>query len=116
MKEKRLSKSEYKMAIRDQARQKVRPASSTKQGDLRTAVERERQRLLTASSEAGDPKTKKIRSELTFLLNNYTPAHDARIEQLIEEWRRSGDPQYDPMIRVRLRQARQSHMRDTPSA
>lgn len=110
------SKSEYKMSIREQAKRKIHPDHSLKQAQYRSAVESERQKLLTKSSEAGDPKAKKIRSELTFLLNNYTPAHDARIEQLIEEWRKTGDPQYDPMIRIKLRQARQSHMRETPSA
>ena len=104
------------MAIREQARQKVRPPNSTRQADYRQTVEQERRNLMAKCAEAGDPKTKKVRNELTFLLNNYAPSYDARIEQLIEEWRKSGDPQYDPMIRIRYRQARQDHMQKTPSA
>jgi hypothetical protein len=104
------SKSEHKLELRQRALQKVRPSAPGRgQAD---ALETERRRLLTECNEGGDPRGKKIQNELTFLLTNYAPRHDHRIEQLIDEWRRSGDPAYDPSIRIRHRQARQNHMCD----
>ena len=61
-------------------------------------------------AEGGDSQGKKVKAELTYLLNNYTPKHDCRIEALIDEWRRSGDPSYDVGIKMKLRQARREHM------
>lgn len=103
------SKSEYKMQLRERAQQKVRPKSG-KSGSYNQAVESGRQRLMRESSEGGDPKAKKIKNELMYLLNNYTPQYDTRILALIDHWRTSGDPSYDPGIRVELRKARQRHM------
>ncbi|MEX2015670.1 MAG: hypothetical protein WD873_03465 [Candidatus Hydrogenedentales bacterium] len=54
----------------------------------------------------------RIKSELNYLLSNYTSANDAKIEQLIDKWRRSGDPSYDPSINVRYRSVRKKKMRD----
>ena len=53
----------------------------------------------------------RIKNELNYLLNNYTSANDAKIEQLIDKWRRSGDPAYDPSINVRYRSARKKKMK-----
>lgn len=107
-----LKRSERKFAIRDQARQKIRPSMTSAGADrnYREEVESGRQTLNRLASEGGDPKGKRIKQELTYLLNNYLPSYDMRIEQLIDEWRRTGDPSYDPGIRVRLRQARKEHM------
>ena len=58
----------------------------------------------------------KAKNELTFLLNNYLPKYDSRIEALIDIWRRSGDPSYSPSIRTKLRQARRDHMRKSNPA
>jgi hypothetical protein len=66
--------------------------------------------LRQVSAEGGDGKAQRVKNELNYLLNNYLPSYDMRIEQLIDEWRRSGDPSYDPGIRARLRRARQDHM------
>ena len=53
----------------------------------------------------------RIKGELNYLLNNYTSANDAKIEQLIDKWRRSGDPAYDPSINIRYRNARKNKMK-----
>ena len=105
-------KSELKLEIREQAKRKVRPMVSNVGVDrmYREQVEAGRQELNRISAEGGDPKAKRIRNELTYLLNNYLPGYDIRIEQLIDAWRRTGDPSYDPSIRVKLRQARRDHM------
>lgn len=108
------TKSEFKKELRAQARQKVRREHSVKgQKSHRDAVETGRRRLLRVSCEAGDPKALKVRNELAYLLNNYAPCFDTRIEQLIDDWRRSGDPSYDPAIRLQWRRARQDHMSDS---
>lgn len=52
----------------------------------------------------------RIKSELNYLINNYTSANDAKIEQLIDKWRRSGDPAYDPSINIRYRSVRKKKM------
>lgn len=103
-----IRKSDLKMSIREQARQKVRPVSGNIGADrvYREKVEAGRQHFLEMSAEGGDPLGKKIKGELMYLLNNYLPSYDTRIEQLIDAWRRSGDPAYDASIRVKLRQAR----------
>jgi hypothetical protein len=105
-------KSELKLEIREQAKRKVRPTASNVGADrrYREHVEAGRQELNRLSAEGGDPKAKRIRNELTYLLNNYLPSYDIRIEQLIDAWRRTGDPTYDPGIRMKLRQARREHM------
>jgi len=111
------SKSEYKTAIRERARRKVRPHHSFKGQDKhRDAVEAGRTHLLRECGEGGDSQAKKIKNELTYLLSNYAPRFDARIEHLISEWRKSGDPAYDPGIRLTLRQARRQHMSDSTMA
>ena len=109
-------KSERKLAMREEAKRKVRPVFSNNLGADRTyrdQVESGRCRLGEVAAEGGDSRAKRARDELHYLLNNYMPSYDARIEQLIDTWRRSGDPSYDPGIRVRLRQARRDHMSKT---
>ncbi len=49
---------------------------------------------------------KRLKDELDYLLKNYTPTNDNKIEALIDKWRRSGDPAYDPSVKIRLRNAR----------
>ena len=107
------SKSEFKRAIREQAKRKVSGATKydlVSQRDHRTKVEKGLNELRRISSEGGDANAKRVKNELTYLLNNYLPKYDVRIEQLIDAWRRSGDPSYDPGIRTKLRQARREHM------
>lgn len=60
----------------------------------------------TAKAGAGAATAKRIKDEIEYLLKNYTPSNEAKIETLIDKWRRSGDPSYDPGVRVRLRNAR----------
>jgi hypothetical protein len=112
MKEKSLSKSEYKLRIREQAKRKIRGPKYDVSGaaKFREDVAQGLKTLRTVSSEGGDSKSVKVRNEITYLLNNYIPQYDARIEQLIEEWRRSGDPTYDVSIRVRFRTVRREYM------
>lgn len=104
-------RSEHKMAMREEARAKVRPRGD-KNGlnNYRDAVDKGLKELRIKSAQGGDGKAKRFKSELNYLLNNYTPKFDARIEQLIDGWRRSGDPEYDPMIRVKFRNTVRSHM------
>jgi hypothetical protein len=59
-----------------------------------------------AKPGAGAATGKRIRDEIEYLLKNYTPSNEAKIETLIDKWRRSGDPGYDPSIKTRLRSAR----------
>ena len=105
-------KSDRKLAMREQAKRKVKPASSNPgaSSGYRQDVEKGRQELLKVSSEGGDVLAKKVKSELHYLLNNYLPQYEPRILQLIDQWRRSGDPGYDPGVRIKLRQARREHM------
>lgn len=111
-----MKKSERKLQMREEARRKLKGASGAVTGsrEYREKVERGRRHLLHKSSEGGDLKAQRAKAELTYLINNYLPTYDMRIETLIDEWRRSGDPSYDPGIRVQLRKARQKHMRDHP--
>lgn len=105
-------KSEIKLAYREQARRKVRPSSSNggPSTGYRKQVEQGREHLLQVSAEGGDSQAKKTKNELMYLLNNYLPSYEARINSLIDAWRRSGDPAYDPAVRLKLRQARRGHM------
>jgi hypothetical protein len=107
-----LKKSDLKLQIRDEAKRKVRPASSNIGTDrnYREGVEAGRRQLNELGAEAGDPAAKKYKAELMYLLNNYLPSYDIRIEQLMDAWRRTGDPSYDPGIRLKLRQARKQYM------
>lgn len=107
-----MKKSEFKKQIREEAKRKIRGAQFgvTGHAAYRDKVEAGRAQLLLKSNEGGDPKALRIKNELTYLLNNYSPRYDARIEQLIDAWRTSHDPEYDPGIRVRFRNVRREHM------
>ncbi len=111
-----LKKSERKLQMREEARRKIRGPSGGVTGSkaYREKVEKERRRLLQKSSEGGDTGTQKVKGELHYLINNYLPANDARINTLIDKWRTSGDPAYDPAIKIELRKARQKHMKEGP--
>ncbi len=106
-----LKKSDLKLTMREQAKRTVRPDAINVGANrgFRDKVEQGRQQFLQASNEGGDAMAKKYRGELTYLLNNYLPSYDMRIEQLIDSWRRTGDPSYDPAIRVKLREARRNY-------
>lgn len=110
-----MKKSDFKMRIREEAKRKVKGAQATTQDHqaYRDRIEAGRRELLTKSSQGGDPKAMRIRNELMYLLNNYTPGYDMRIQQLIDQWRRSHDPSYTPEIHVRFRRARQEYERKT---
>jgi len=104
-------RSDFKMAMREEARNKVKPRGE-KNGlrSYRDEVDKGLKQLRMKSSQGGDGKAKRFKSELMYLLNNYSPKFNMRIEQLIDGWRRSGDPEYDPMIRVKYRNAVKAHM------
>ena len=108
-----IKKSDYKQQIRAESKRVVQGGKFDRTGHRTYCedVEKGRKQLLVASNAGGDSKAKQIRSELNYLLNNYLPQYDSRIEALIDAWRTSGDPSYDPGIRVRLRQARIEFMR-----
>lgn len=65
-----------------------------------------------AAPGAGANTQKRIRDELNYLLNNYSPSNDYKIESLIDKWRRSNDPAYDPAIKVRYRNVRKKKASD----
>ncbi len=107
-----MKKSEYKKQIREEAKRKIKGPryGVTGHKDYRDQVEAGRKQLLVKSNEAGDSNAKKFKSELMYLLNNYSPRYDIRIEQLIDAWRTSHDPEYDPGIRARFRKVQKQHM------
>ncbi len=70
-------------------------------------VELGRKHLVERSKPGGLTHAhKRIKDEIEYLLKNYRPANEAKIETLIDKWRRSGDPSYDPSVKLRLRNAR----------
>ena len=76
-------------------------------------VEKGRKRIVEkAAAGAGANTQKRIRDELNYLIDHYTPSNDNKIEVLIDKWRRSGDPAYDPMIKIRYRNARKKKSGD----
>jgi len=111
-----MKKSERKLQMREEAKRKIKGATGGVTGsrEYRERVEQGRRHLLQKASEGGDTRGQKAKGELNYLLNNYTPQYESRIEMLIDQWRRSGDPTYDPGIRLRLRKARQEHMKSEP--
>ncbi|GMW00515.1 MAG: hypothetical protein AMXMBFR84_16520 [Candidatus Hydrogenedentota bacterium] len=103
-------KSDFKMRIREEAHRKVKPQGGAKgQAGFRDAVERGRRELLLKGDEGGDSKAQRIKGELLYLINNYVPANDARIETLIDQWRTSGDPSYSTDIRAKFLRARRDY-------
>lgn len=107
------SRAEHKLEIREQAKQVVKGGRYDVSSTLKyqADVQKGHDQLLRVSKEGGDSKAKTIRAELTYLLNNYLPSNDNRIEQLIDLWRRSGDPLYDPAIRAKLMRCRRDDMK-----
>jgi len=104
-------RSDFKMAMREEARNKVRPRSDKNAlRGYRDEVDKGLSQLRIKSAQGGDGNAKRFKSELNYLINNYSPKFDSRIEQLIDLWRRSGDKEYDPMIRVKFRNAVKAHM------
>lgn len=111
-----MKRSDYKLRMREEARQKIRGAQGGVTGskEYRERVERGRKHMMAkAPVGAGGATNARIAGELQYLINNYTPSNNMRIEQLIEQWRKSGDPDYDPGIRVQYRRAIQKHMRES---
>lgn len=91
-------------------------ALDTTAGELLERVEREvakgisqkeriekgrKQMLEKERAGAGANTFKRMRAEIEYLIANYVPANDARIETLIDQWRTSGDPQYSPEVRIK---------------
>lgn len=112
MKEKSISKSEYKLRMREEAKKKIHGAKfdMSHARQYQDDVAKGLNTLRRVSSEGGDFKAKRVKNELNYLLNNYLPQNDLRIQQLIDEWRRSGDPDYDVGVNVRFRNARREYM------
>jgi hypothetical protein len=112
---KAIKKSDRKLQMRQQAKRKVGGSKFDYSGGgaaaHRAGVAQGLKNLNQVASEGGDSAAKKIKAEITYLLNNYLPSYDNRIQALINQWRTSGDPSYDPAIKIKLRQARQNHMK-----
>ncbi len=108
------NKAERKARMREEAKKKIYGAGGGVTGSrqYRERVEQGRKRLLQKSSEGGDKLAQRVKGELNYLINNYVPAHDARIATLIDQWRTSGDPEYSPEVKVRYLKARQRHMKE----
>ncbi len=82
-------------------------------GTAEEQIEKGRRRVVEkATPGAGANTQKRFRDELNYLLNNYAPSNDNKIETLIDKWRRSGDPSYDPAIKVRFRNVRKKKSSD----
>ena len=82
-------------------------------GALQERIEKGRREVLEkAAPGAGANTQKRFRDELNFLWNNYSPYNDNKIETLINKWRRSGDPSYDPAIKLRYRNVRKKKTSD----
>lgn len=70
-------------------------------------IEKGRKHLVEkARPGAGGNTHRRIKDELNYLLKNYAPANDWKIETLIDKWRTSGDPSYDPSIKITYRNVR----------
>lgn len=110
-----LKKSERKLQMRDEAKRKIKGPSGGVTGsrEYREKVEQGRRQLLMKAAEGGDNRAQQIRAEVTYLINNYVPSYDHRIEALIDAWRGTGDPSYDPEVKVAFRKARQKHMQES---
>lgn len=111
-----MKKSDYKLRMREEARQKLKGplGGVTGSKEYRERVERGRKHMLAKGAiGAGGATHARIAGELEYLINNYTPSNNPRIEELIEKWRKSGDPDYDPGVRVKYRRAIQKHMRES---
>lgn len=110
-----MKKSDFKLRMREEAKRKVSGSTGTVKDHqaYRDRIEAGRRELLTKSAQGGDPKAMRVKAELTYLINNYTPKYDMRIQQLIEMWRTSHDPSYDPGIHIQFRRARQEYERKT---
>jgi len=108
-----VKKSDFKQQLRNESKRVVPGNKYSQTGHRQYCqdVERGRKQLLVSSNEGGDSAAKRIKGELTYLLNNYLPQYDTRIEALIDAWRTSHDPAYDPGIRVRFRQVQREFMR-----
>ena len=109
-----MKKSERKLQMREEARRKIKGAAGGVTGSraYRAKVEQGRKLLMQKGAEGGDNMTQRVKGELHYLINNYVPAYDHRIEALIDKWRTSGDPAYSPGVRLEFRKARQRHMRE----
>lgn len=111
-----MKKSDYKLRMREEARQKLRGPQGGVTGskEYRERIERGRKHMMAKGAiGAGGATHARIAGELEYLINNYTPSNNRRIEELIEKWRKSGDPEYDVGVRVRYRRAVQKHMRES---
>ena len=84
-----------------------------KKEDRDVTIEKGRREVVERSAAgAGENTQKRIRNELNYLIDHYSANNDGKIETLIDKWRRSGDPDYDPAIRLRFRSARKKKSGD----
>ena len=70
-------------------------------------IERGRKEVLEKQKAgAGEATQRRIKAEIEYLIENFTPTNEKKIETLIDKWRRSGDSDYDPAIKLRFRKAK----------
>ncbi len=95
------------LAMMAYGREDTRPEGVRKREEFLESIEKGRKRVIEKGPMgAAHNAHTRIKSELNYLLNNYTPTNDWRIEMMIDKWRTSGDPAYDPSIKIKYRNVR----------
>lgn len=95
------------LAMKAYGREDTRPEGVRKHEEFLERIEKGRKRVIEKGPMGASHNTHtRIKSELNYLLNSYTPTNDWRIEMLIDKWRMSGDPAYDPSIKIKYRNVR----------
>lgn len=101
-----------KQSLWDRAQETVSRWRREQDGRRRQQIESDAQRKHRREGHADSAATRRMRDEIELLLRNYTRANDYKIQSLLDKWRRSGDPSFDPSIATRLQMARKR--RDHP--
>lgn len=96
---------ELKRALREAALETLRKWRREAEARQRQHLDDEAKRR-HAEHAGTDAGTRRIRDEIETLLKHYTKANDYKIQSLVDKWRRSGDPSFDPSITARLQTAR----------
>ena len=98
-------KRELRVVILDEFR-KWRSTGAMRRRRQKEFEAKRKQQREKEKAGAGAAGHRRIKDEIELLIKSYSPANEQRIEALIDKWRRSGDPSYDPSISLKLRNAR----------
>lgn len=101
----RAGAAELKQALRGTVTETVQKWRRERDARRRQQLESDAARKHKENAGAG-PAIRRIRDEIELLLKNYTKANDYKIQSLVDKWRRTGDPGFDPSIMARLQSAR----------